>query len=115
MNIDKLSYPEAIERIARKRGVEIICDTVDGESIPEERKHGNALKDRYEGAAKSYHAILKEKHPGKRHGTILRNEGFVNLGFWYDTAEFAVESILRWRQQGVKRQTLEEPTTGIRE
>ncbi|MDR2053660.1 MAG: ISAzo13 family transposase, partial [Treponema sp.] len=27
-----------------------------------------------------------------------RNEGFVNLGLSHDTEEFAVESILRWRQ-----------------
>ena len=29
---------------------------------------------------------------------ISRNEGFVNLGISHDTAEFAVESILRWWQ-----------------
>jgi transposase len=42
------------------------------------------------------------KEPGKAapYGIydINRNEGFVNLGLSHDTAEFAVESILRWRQ-----------------
>ncbi|MDR1469776.1 MAG: DNA primase [Spirochaetaceae bacterium] len=65
MNIDKLSYPEAIELIARKSGVEIVYDAVDGEAVAEERKQGDALKDLYERVAKSYHYILTEKPLGE--------------------------------------------------
>jgi hypothetical protein len=67
---------------------------------------------------------------------IKRNEGFVNLGISHDTAEFAVESIVRWwqtlgrntypdasklykqrqwGQQRVRGQTLEETITGAGE
>ncbi|MDR0638425.1 MAG: DNA primase [Spirochaetaceae bacterium] len=88
MNIDKLSYPEAIELIARKSGVEIIYDTMDGESIAEERKHGDALKDLYERVAKSYHYILTEKPLGEAARAYLAGRGMsgamikrFNLGY----------------------------------
>src|SRR5207244_6167225 len=33
---------------------------------------------------------------------LVHNQGFVNVGIDHDTAEFAVESIRRWWQQGGK-------------
>jgi DNA primase len=75
MNIDKLSYPEAIELIARKSGVEIVYDAADGESIAEERKHGDALKDLYERVAKSYHYILTTKPLGGTARAYLAGRG----------------------------------------
>jgi DNA primase len=75
MNIDKLSYPEAIELIARKSGVEIVYDAADGETIAEERKHSDALKDLYERVAKSYHYILTEKSMGEAARAYLAGRG----------------------------------------
>jgi DNA primase len=75
MNIDKLSYPEAIELIARKSGVEIVYDAADGESIAEERKQSDAFKDLYERVAKSYHYILMEKPLGEAARAYLAERG----------------------------------------
>jgi DNA primase len=68
MNIDKLSYPEAIELIARKTGVEIVYDAAGGAeaaSAAAERQHADELKDLYERVAKSYHYILTKKPEGE--------------------------------------------------
>jgi DNA primase len=64
MNMDKLSYPQAVERIARKTGVEIVYDTASGEAEIRDRKHDDELNDLYERVAKSYYYILKEKPEG---------------------------------------------------
>jgi DNA primase len=75
MNIDKLSYPEAIELIARKTGVEIVYDTAGGAEAADERKHTDEMKDLYERVAKSYHYILMKKPEGKAVKNYLKGRG----------------------------------------
>jgi DNA primase len=75
MNIDKLTYPEAIEHIARKSGVEIVYDTAKGPEETAERKQADELKDLYERVAKSYHFILMKKPPGEAAKNYLLARG----------------------------------------
>jgi DNA primase len=75
MNVDKLSYPEAVELIARKSGVEIVYDTARGAEDNEEKKHTDELKDLYERVAKSYHYILTEKPEGEPAKRYLEARG----------------------------------------
>jgi DNA primase len=79
MNIDKLTYPEAVEQIARKIGVEIVYDTArspeEEARNAEERKHSDELKDLYERVAKSYHYILTEKPEGEAAKSYFQKRG----------------------------------------
>jgi DNA primase len=75
MNIDKLSYPEAVELIAHKTGVEIVYDTLNGPEEAAERKYTDELKDLYERVAKSYHYILAKKPEGEAVKQYLQKRG----------------------------------------
>ncbi|MDR1230583.1 MAG: DNA primase, partial [Spirochaetaceae bacterium] len=75
MNVDKLSYPEAVEQIARKTGVEVVYDTSKGPEEAEERRHTDELKDLYERVAKSYHYILTKKPEGEAAKNYLQARG----------------------------------------
>jgi DNA primase len=65
MEMDKLSFPEAIETLARRFGVEIIRENgvVEGED-PEKNSRIEALAELYRGVSVSFHYFLMEKSEG---------------------------------------------------
>jgi DNA primase len=70
MEMDKLSFPEAIETLARRFGIEIIREngTTEGKD-PEKNNRLEGLIELYRGVAVSFHYFLAEKAEG---GAIKR-------------------------------------------
>jgi DNA primase len=65
MEMDKLSFPEAVETLARRFGVEIIRENgaAEGED-PEKNSRIEALAELYRGVSVSFHYFLMEKAEG---------------------------------------------------
>jgi DNA primase len=69
MEMDKLSFPEAIETLARRLGVEIVYENTGGEGAyspkdPEQNKRKEDLAELYRRVTVSYHHFLTEKPEG---------------------------------------------------
>jgi DNA primase len=65
MEMDKLSFPEAIETLARRFGVEILRENgVAGGEDPEKNSRIEGLAELYRGVAVSFHYFLMEKTEG---------------------------------------------------
>ena len=76
MNMDKVSFPEAVEIIARKSGIEIIYDdAAASDAFSEERKLAEEQKELYERVAKSFHYILMNKDEGAPARDYLAQRG----------------------------------------
>jgi DNA primase len=69
MEMDKLSFPEAVETLARRLGIEIVYETTGGEGAyspkdPEKDRRKEELAELYRRVAGSYHHWLTEKPEG---------------------------------------------------
>ncbi len=66
MEMEKVSYPEAIETIAKKIGVEIVYENKGVLKDDTRKKHQEDLEDLYRRVAGSFHHILMEKPEGQK-------------------------------------------------
>jgi DNA primase len=69
MEMDKLSFPEAVETLARKMGIEIVYENTGGEGAyapkdPEQDKRKEELAELYRRVTVSFHHLLTEKPEG---------------------------------------------------
>jgi DNA primase len=69
MEMDKLSFPEAVETLARRLGIEIVYESTGGEGAyapkdPEQNSRKEELAELYRRVAVSYHHFLTEKPEG---------------------------------------------------
>ncbi len=65
MEMEKLSYPEAIETLAKQQGVEIMYENKAGPRDDTNKKHQEDLEELYRRVAGSFHHILTEKPEGQ--------------------------------------------------
>jgi DNA primase len=74
MKLDKLSFPEALELVARKTGVELVREG--GQTVDEGAgRRREELTDLYERVTKSFHYILLSKETGRSARDYLARRG----------------------------------------